>query len=217
MTALCNAHEGTFWPGLRWLEFAAMAEKQKVVIVLPITGFADWGLDLPLNVEETMSMSVLREASQQLYGVIKHLVLPPLRFVLGPTESSFFATDPDTAHETLREMVISIKESGFRKVVFYNSSPWNEAFLNVAGRDLRIELGMQMFSINLAGIGLDLKPDRSTTRDDCRILGANQASDRAKSILEKSAGRLVALLKEVAVREPLPNDGEIPTKQGDEG
>ena len=48
-------------------------------------------------------------------------------------------------------------------------------------------------------------------------MGANQASDRAKSVLENSAGRLVALLKEVVVREPLPNDGEIPTKQGEEG
>ena len=192
-----------------------MPKKETVAVILPIVGFADWELDLPLDIEETLSMSVLARASEQL-DEVRHLVLPPLRYTLGPSESSFFAMDPDSAHEALREVVVSIRESGFRKVVFYNSSPWNEELLNAAGRDLRIELGMQMFCINLAGMGLDLMPGRSSTRDACRLLGAGQTTDPAKSVLEESAGKLVSLLKEVVSRQPLADGGAIPQKKGDE-
>jgi len=194
-----------------------MSEKESVLVVLPIVGFSDWRLGLPLDLEETLSVSVLAESSKQLASTIRHLVLPPLRFVIGSSESSFFSMDLDSAHEALREMVVSVKESGFRKVVFYNSSPWNEELLNVAGRDLRIELGMQMFCINLAGIGLDLMPGRSSTRGDCEVLGANSPTDEGKFVLEKSAGKLVGLLEEVAARPPLADRGAIPKKKGDEG
>ena len=194
-----------------------MPEKETAVVVMPVVGFSDWGLGLPLDLEETLSMSVLAESSKQLASTIRHLVLPPMRFVIGLSESSFFTLDPESVQEALREIIVSMKESGYRKVVFYNSSPWNEELLNVAGRDLRIELGMQMFCINLAGIGLDLMPGRSSTREDCQVLGSNSPVDEAKFVLEKSTGKLVGLLEEVAARPPLANRGKIPKKEGDEG
>ena len=215
MNKLCEAFDKTFWPRSKWPDFASMPNKDKVVVIVPIVGLSDWDLNLSLDLEEVISMPVLEQASREIDTAISHLVLPPLRFVIGSDESTFFTVDSETAHQTLKEITLSIQESGFRKVVFYNSSPWNEDLLIVAARDFRIELGMQMFCINLAGIGLDLLSDRSTTRDDCRILGSNEPADKAKMIMEASSGKLAGLLKEVADRPLLANGGIISQQKGD--
>jgi len=217
MTQLCTAHDKTFWPRLSWPKFNSMQDKENVLVVLPIVGFTDWKLNLFLDMEELISMPVLKEASRELENTLPHLVLPPLRFVLGFGETSCFSVDPETAHNTLKEIVISIQESGFRKVIFYNSSPWNEDLLNVAARDIRIELGMQMFCIDLAGIDLDLMEGRSSTREDCRTLAVNDPSDKAAQILESSSRKLINLLKEIAGRKSLANDGAILPKRKSEG
>lgn len=184
MTAqICNANMETFWPLLKWPDFADMQDKEQVVIILPLVGFADFGLNLPLDMEEVMAMAILEKSSQGLSGNVQHLVLPPLRFVTAPTKESVFGMSADDVYESIREIALSIKNSGFRKLVLYNSSPLNEDLADAAGRDLRIDLGMQMFIINLAGLGLDLLSGRSTTRVDCLLL--------ASYILNRVPGNLV--------------------------
>jgi creatinine amidohydrolase len=172
LAELCNAFDDTFWPGLRWPEFVDMPDKDSVVVVLPVVGFSDWGIGLPLDIEEVVAMEVLARASERAGVDCRHLVLPPLRFALAPVGHSFFGVSPDEAHRSLQEIVQSIQASGFRKVVLYNSSPWNEDLIDAAGRDLRIALGMQMFGINLSGLNLDLLPGRSCSRKAFQLLGA---------------------------------------------
>ncbi len=190
MAELCNAFEGTFWPGLRWPEFEDMPDKESAFVILPIVGYTDWGLGLPLDVEEVIAMEVLSQASKNGHQSARHLVLPPLRFTMAPTQNSFFGLSPELAHDAVREIVLSIKESGFRKVVLYNSSPWNEDLVDAAGRDLRIELGMQMFSINLSGLNLDLLPERSKTRHLCQKLGCFLLDREPSEIVENNKGLL---------------------------
>jgi creatinine amidohydrolase len=197
MSQLCNAFQDTFWPRLKWPDFASMPAREKVVIVFPLAGFSDWGEDFPLDREEQVSMSVLKEASQQLHPSAPHLVLPPFRFVTGPKASAAFAMDPDEVFEAIAEIVRDVKASGFRKVVFYNSSPWNEDLVDATARDLRINLGMQTFCINLSGLGIDLSAELSD------------------SVLSEAAGRLSSLIKEVAAKPGLANDGKIPEQKGD--
>lgn len=190
MAELCNAFDGTFWPGLRWPEFDDIPERESVFVILPVVGYADWGLGLPLDVEEVIAMEVLSQASKKAHQGAPHLVLPPLRFTMAPTKNSFFGLSPELAHDAVREIVISIKESGFRKVVLYNSSPWNEDLVDAAGRDLRIELGMQMFLINLSGLNLDLLPGRSKTRHLCQKLGCFLLDREPSTIVENNKGLL---------------------------
>lgn len=172
MTSLCDVNMDTFWPRLKWLDFDRLPNREETVVVVPIVGFADWGLGLPLDIEETVSMAVLAEASRRLVSGTPHLVLPPLRFVLAPSENAFFGMDADDAHDSIQEIVSSVKASGFRKVVLYNASPWNEDLVDAAGRDLRIQLGMQMFCINLSGIGLSLMPGQGESRENWAVLGS---------------------------------------------
>ena len=164
------------------------------MIVLPVTGFADWGDDLPLDWEEQVAMSVLKNASQQIHPSTNHLALPPLRFVTGSKSSSVFTMDPDDVYKAISEIIDGVRGSGFRKVVFYNSSPWNEDLLDATARDIRVDLGMQTFCINLSGLGIDL---------------ASGVTDEDQA---DAASKLASLLAEVASKPGLANDGVIPQK-----
>jgi hypothetical protein len=164
LTPLCVADDSTFWPWRRWPEFSRWPEPAQTIVVVPLTGTADWGLGHPLDAEETVLMHVLRAASLQRPAALPLLVVPPLRFVLGPDPGCAFAVDPPTAHGLLADVLGSIAVSGFRKVVLYNSSPWNEEFIASVARDNRIALGLQIFRISLSGLGLDLHPTRSASR-----------------------------------------------------
>lgn len=161
---LCIADDATFWPWHRWPEFSRWPNLAETLVVVPLAGTADWGLGHALDAEETVLMHVLRAASQSRPPSLPLLVVPPLRFVLGPDPGCAFATDPAVAQTYLADVLGSIAVSGFRRVVLYNASPWNEELIAAAARDNRIALGLQIFRISLSGLGLDLHPVRSTSR-----------------------------------------------------
>lgn len=169
---LCVADDATFWPWHRWPEFSRWPEPARPLVIVPLAGTADWGLGHALDAEETVLLHVLRAASQARPASLPLLVTPPLRFVLGPDPGCAFAVDPPVAHRLVAEVLGSIAAAGFRKVVLYNASPWNEEFIAAAARDNRIALGLQIFRISLSGLGLDLHPTRAAagTRQRCQTL-----------------------------------------------
>jgi creatinine amidohydrolase len=165
-TPLCLADEATFWPWRTWTDFARLtaAEKAGTTAIVPVAGMADWGLGHALDAEEQVLMAVLKAAIAQRPAGFSPLVVPPLRFVLGPDAGCAFAVDPPTGHAFLREVAASINAAGFRRLVFFNASPWNEELCAAASRDLRIEYGLQIFRINLGALDLDFHPTRSRSR-----------------------------------------------------
>ena len=167
---LCLADDATFWPWLRWPEFSRRPNAAETIVIVPLAGLADWGLGHALDAEEILLTSVLRAAAQKRPPSLPLLTLPPLRFVLGPEAGCAFAVEPPVAHALLAEVVGSIATSRFRRVVFFNASPWNEELIAAAARDLRIALGLQIFRISLSGLGLDLHPTRSPDRRKVQTL-----------------------------------------------
>ncbi len=170
LTPLCIADDATFWPWHRWPEFSRWPERERTLVIVPLAGTADWGLGHSLDAEETVLTHVLRAASSQRPATLPLLVIPPLRFVLGPDAGCAFPVDPPVAHGLVAEVLASVAASGFRKVVLYNASPWNEELIAAAARDNRIALGLQIFRISLSGLGLDLHPTRSQTRKKFQTL-----------------------------------------------
>jgi creatinine amidohydrolase len=223
---LSLSDESTSWPSLRWTEFSAWPRKEGTVVVVPLVGLADWGLGLPLDLEEILLCSVVKEASSRR-GDVPLLVLPPVRFVVGPDLGCAFVVSPAVACALIEDVVLSIKSSGFTKVVLLNASPWNEELCDAVARDLRIDHGLQMFCIAMSGLGLDLHPTRSRSRSMARLLyGAitgvspEMAPEAAESpegaqpmspdqILESAAAKLASLLREIAERPQLPNAGRL--------
>jgi creatinine amidohydrolase len=190
--SLCLCDDETFLPWRSWVQIGEIAERERMVVVVPVAGMADHGPDLPLDAEELVLMRVLKEASSQR-GVLGLLVVPPLRFVVGPPDTGAFAVDVPVAHAFIDEVCASLAAAGFRRVVLCNASPWNEELCDAAARDLRIARGLQMFCVNLSALEI----------------GVAGGSDAAFAMAGK---RLASLLAEIARRPPLPNDGKISTK-----
>lgn len=204
--ALCNADDTTFWAWRRWPEFARWKNPGDTVVVIPLAGFCDWGLGRPLDAEESVLLGILRAASESRTPGHSLLVTPPLRFVVGPDPRCAFAVDVPTAHAFIAEVMASVAAAGFRRVVLFNASPWNEELVVAASRDLRIALGIAVFTIQLSALGLDFQPTR--TPDRTRLLAALDHGGDATA-----AAQLRALLVEIQNHPPLTDAGRIRAAQ----
>lgn len=210
-TPLCIADDATFWPWHTWTDFARWPDKVGTTVVIPVTGFADWGLDAPLDAEETVLLTVLSAATARpALPRGRLLILPPQRFVLGPASTCAFPVEPPLAHAALDEWCASIAAAGFRRIVFYNSSPWNEELCDAAARDIRIERGLQLFCVNLSALGLDFAPWRGGERAGLRaLLRELTTTADGGPLLASAAAHLAALLGEITARPALLRDGAI--------
>ncbi len=205
--------ETWFWARYSWTDFARWRDVEKTVVLVPLAGCCDWGLGHPLDVEEVLGMAVLKAAAEgDDLGPepVKWLVVPPLRFVCGAGAGSAFAATPTATYRLIEEVVGSVAAAGFSRIVLYNTSPWNEAVVDVVGRDLRIERGWQLFCVNLSGLGFDLLPGRSHTRRQAQtlatfLLGAEPEPVRRESAVGHASPSLLQAdeiepLRETAAR-----------------
>ncbi len=140
--------------------------------ILPIHGFGDHGLGLSLDVEEVIGSALLAASFDALPEPALVRVLPPLRHVLAPYGSPLGGVDPETFHETIREIAAGVKASGFDRLLFFCTSPWNGEIVDAASRDVRVDLNLQTFVIELGGLGLHLHP-QSPDRARAQALAAN--------------------------------------------
>lgn len=175
MTWLANVDRHSFWAHRAWSDFAALPDKPRHLVIVPVFGFADHGMGLPLDAEETLGSAVIRHGVVQADGSAPSLVLPPLRFALAPYPGSFFGIDAETAHALLREIATGIKTAGFTRVVFFNTSPWTRELITDASRDIRVALGLRTFVVQTPSLGFDFHPAGSTRAHAqaavCHLLG----------------------------------------------
>ena len=213
---LCNADEATFWPWFRWPDFANWPDKARTVVIIPLAGLADWGLSKGMDAEEAVLMAVVKEASVVRDPGVRILVLPPVRFVLGPKPNCAFPVDPDVACDLLEEVAASVQAAGFSKILLFNASPWNEELVKAVGRDLRVGRRLQMFTVHLSSLGLDFNPARGGERTALKAVLAGLAggaeADKGRAILTDTARRFASMLREMRDHPPLQSGGELPTK-----
>jgi creatinine amidohydrolase len=202
-TWLANADPSTTWAHRSWTELAALPAREHALVILPVHGLADHGLGLPLDAEEILGSALLREAAllAKTAGLTLS-VLPPLRFGLAPSPSTFFGLDADTAHEQVREIAASVRASGFAKLVFFVTSPWHEEWIDAASRDARVELGLQTFVINLSGLALDFHPN-SDRRAHARAVACH-ALGKPPAPVTRSAEIHDASFRPGNFRQPAP-------------
>jgi creatinine amidohydrolase/Fe(II)-dependent formamide hydrolase-like protein len=189
VTPLCLADDATFWPWFTWSDFAQWPDPDSTTVILPMAGFTDWGLGHAYDAEEQVLTHVLRAASQLTAHSERPrlLVVPPMRYMLGPAGRSVFAFTPPEVIEFTDNLAESIAAAGFRRVVLFNASPWNEEIVDVMARDLRVQRELQMFCVNLSALDLDFHPTRSRSRRQVQTL-LTHLSGRLPETPEASAG-----------------------------
>lgn len=187
---LASIDPATFWAHLSWSQFSELPEKSRQLAILPLVGFCDHGMGLPLDAEEVVTSELLRRASLQAAEVLKLLVMPPLRLVAGPQPCNFFGCPPEVVHETILAISRCVQAAGISRLVFLNASPWNEQVIDAASRDVRVALGLQTFVIDLSGLGLSLHPSFPQDRQRFQAMGARilgldpKPSPRAASAID---------------------------------
>ncbi len=152
------ADPATTWARQTWSELCARTDKARTVVVLPVHGFADHGLGLPLDTEEVVGSALLTAAIAASGETAHLLVLPPLCFGAAPYPHTHFGVDAETLLEALHEIVASVKASGFLRILFFNTSPWNAELVATAAVDARTGLDLRTYVIGTAGIGLGFHP-----------------------------------------------------------
>lgn len=189
---LVDLPDSVLWSSRGWSDFAAMPPAARPLALLPVFGFADWGLGRPLDIEETLGCGVLRAmfASDPAHAA-RVAVLPPLRFVLGPYPHTLFGIDFETALDLVREIGTSVAAAGIDRLVFLNTSPWNEEFIETCACDLRADVGLQTFAIHLEALGLDLHPARSTTRSSVQAAACTLTRRAPSGDAPRADARLV--------------------------
>jgi creatinine amidohydrolase len=153
-----NADSTTAWAHQSLSDLASRTDKDRALVILPVHGFADHGLGLPLNTEEVTGSAVLRAAIDSAALQKNILVLPPFQFGAAPYAHTHFGVDPETALDALGEILASIKASGFTRVLLFNTSPWNTELVNTAALDARTALDLRPYVIGSAGIGIPFHP-----------------------------------------------------------
>jgi creatinine amidohydrolase len=160
-TWLADAEPETCWAHHAWTDFAALPQKEYAIVVLPLHGFARHGADRPLDIEEVLGATLLRQAVARVKAHLAVRVLPPLRFAPAAKNDGFFGLDPETAYDLVAEIAAGVKAAGFHKLVFFNTSPFNEPFVASAAMDARAGSSLRTYVIHARSLGLDPGRDQA--------------------------------------------------------
>jgi creatinine amidohydrolase len=153
-----TADPSTAWACQTWSDLAARPDKSRTLVVLPVHGFADHGMGLPLDAEESLGTTLLSAALATGGTAGQILVLPPFHFGTSPYAHSRFGVDAETVLDALGEILASLKSSGFTRILFFNTSPWNTELVSTAALDARTTHDLRTYVVSSAGLGLGFHP-----------------------------------------------------------
>lgn len=135
-------------PRRYWAELSTEDAKRvssATVAVLPIGAVEAHGPHLPLGTDATHNESLLSRALELLPADCEVLALPPMPVGVSSEHTAFAGTltwSPETALRAWFEIAASVRRSGVRKLVVYNSHGGNHPLAEVLARKVRLELDM---------------------------------------------------------------------------
>ena len=131
-----------YFPYLTWQEIEQMPNKENTVIIQPIGAIEQHGPHLPVAVDSAISLGVLGKALEGLEANIPAYALPCLYYGKSNEHWGFPGTitlSANTLLSVIKEMALSIYQSGFRKLVLMNSHGGQPQIMEIAARDLHQE------------------------------------------------------------------------------
>lgn len=119
--------------------------KQNALPILPVYTLIERGPDIPLDAEEQHAGAMLREALATLDPEMHCPVLPPLRNVPAQEPGQVFTLSAEAAWSLLEDLLGSVAESGFRRLLVFHANPRLSDWLDCGLRDARIATGMSLY------------------------------------------------------------------------
>ncbi|MDB5743478.1 MAG: Creatininase [Polaromonas sp.] len=152
MTSAIPAHAAAprFWADLKTTDFAHL-DLARCIAVLPVAAIEQHGPHLPLNVDATLVDGVIASALPHLAATLPVLFLPTQCIGFSPEHMRFPGTLTLKAETLLRlwtELAESVAATGVKKLVLLNSHGGQVGLMDVVARDLRMRLGLLVYSVN---------------------------------------------------------------------
>ncbi|NBB80700.1 MAG: creatininase family protein [Verrucomicrobia bacterium] len=202
---LYNGNDAFAWHARRWPQFADDVAPETKLVIQPVYSIADWAMGRPLDAEEVVGSAVLNGALEATHNDIAALALPPIRYTPRQSRGTAFHLDIEVAHQVLIQTVRSAARSGLQRFVLFNTSPFLEEWIDVAARDLRVDYDLQLFCVNLSGVGLDFHPIRGGPREGLDSILTELLGCAAEPVAPK-AGAELDLIPSAAVKTNPPHD-----------
>ncbi|MCI1965993.1 MAG: creatininase family protein [Oscillospiraceae bacterium] len=136
------------WENLTRDEIAGL-DKSKTIVLLPTGATEQHGAHLPVGTDSIILSSLIDLIVKKQNFDEGNLIFAPQLFVgksnehMGFPGTMTFGTQ--TYYSLLHDLASAIAKSGFRKLVLFNSHGGNTDMLNMISRDLRIDLGLDVF------------------------------------------------------------------------
>lgn len=128
-----------------WPEIAALPDRDRAVVVLPVGAIEQHGPHLPLTVDSAIVNGVLGRALEwvdRLRPEAAVYALPPLHYGKSNEHDDFpgtFSLSATTLLATVMELGDSLYRSGFRKLLILNGHGGQPQVLEIAATDLRVK------------------------------------------------------------------------------
>ncbi|MFU0833558.1 MAG: Creatinine amidohydrolase/Fe(II)-dependent FAPy formamide hydrolase (riboflavin and F420 biosynthesis) [Oscillospiraceae bacterium] len=136
------------WENLTRDEIAAL-DKSKTIVLLPTGATEQHGPHLPVGTDSIILSALIDRMIKEQNFDEGNLIFAPQLFVGKSNEHMGFpgtlTFGTQTYYSLLHDIAAAISKSGFQKLVLFNSHGGNTDMLNMISRDLRIDLGLDVF------------------------------------------------------------------------
>lgn len=136
------------WENLTRDEIAAI-DKQSAIVFLPTSATEQHGAHLPVGTDAIILARLIDLIIERETWDDGSLIFAPQLLVGKSNEHMGFAGTltfgTQTYYAMLHDLASAIAQSGFKKLVLLNSHGGNTDMLNLISRDLRIDLGLNVF------------------------------------------------------------------------
>ena len=136
------------WENLTRDEIAAL-DKDKSIVLLPTSATEQHGAHLPVGTDAIILSTLVDKMVNECEFEEGNLIFAPQLNVGKSNEHMGFAGTitfgTQTYYSLLHDIAAAISASGFKKLVLFNSHGGNTDMLNMISRDLRIDLGLDVF------------------------------------------------------------------------
>ncbi|MCR8657144.1 creatininase family protein [Paenibacillus endoradicis] len=162
MTGQFYRYQGKAWdthflPRLSKLQVSQLPNKEEALVILPIGATEQHGPHLPTFTDTLINEGMLTAAFDQLPDDCNIWTLAAIPY--GKSNEHYGQPGTITlSAQTLMSIVLdiadSLTQSGFKKLLLFNTHGGNSALLNMMGREIRIATGMNVFRMDGGGLGI---------------------------------------------------------------
>ena len=136
------------WENMTRDEIAAL-DKDKSIVLLPTSATEQHGAHLPVGTDAIILSTLVDKMVNECEFEAGNLIFAPQLNVGKSNEHMGFAGTitfgTQTYYSLLHDIATAICACGFKKLVLFNSHGGNTDMLNMISRDLRIDLGLDVF------------------------------------------------------------------------